>query len=262
MINRDELEGKCTRSAMVSINGIVEAARNTAGTVMVVVFGSQARGTATARSDLDVLYVAQNRHVELYDLFEKAIRRPQGIEKHSLFGHTAHSIKKKMNIYGTMEYWAMREGAIIYLDDKRAGSVLRRLVDYEDDASLLSACAGEWLKIAERYYSDGATYEKKYRRDDDFTCHMMYLSISSMIKSMLVLDGIRFPFTRTLKPLYDLLPDKSMIVDACSLDLISTWQEGPVHKNHQETVQALRLTQNIYSDTKKRILDGRGTIGY
>ena len=258
MMNHNGLE-KCTRKAKVSINAVAMEARKTPDVVMVVVFGSQARGTATPHSDLDVLYVKRNRRAKLYDLFEKAIRRPQGIDRYTLFDHTAHSIKKKMNVYGTMEYWAMREGVIVY-QSRQAGPILKRLANYDHDS--LSACTREWFRTAEKYYADGVSYEEKYRRDDDFTCHMMYLSVTSLIKSVLVHNEIRFPFSRTLKPLYDLLPDKSTITNTCSLDLISSWQEGPVHKSHHEAMQAARLAQKIYSDTEKSLRNVGRTVGY
>lgn len=246
----------CTSEARISIETLRDMARLTPNITLMVVFGSHARGDATPTSDLDIIYVKKRSDPLLYGELEKSIRR-SGMHAHTLVPHTAASLRKDMNLYGTMEYWAMCEGVVIYDNgsSQAGGSILQHMIRYDSDT--VRVCAPLWMQVAQSYITTSMAYERRNRRDNGFRCHALYMAVASIIKAILTHNRILFPFTRTLRPLYNMLPDKSIINDVCGLDTILGWErrviDGVDRKTHSEAVEASGLTKRIHANTRQSL---------
>ena len=249
------LNAGCTLEARECVEALRGLAHRAPNMALMVLFGSHARGDATAKSDLDVLYVERRSDQQLFGELEKTIRR-SGM-RYTIVPHTATTLKREMNLYGRMEYWAMREGVVIH-DGSRAGkSILRHVIQYGPDT--VRACAPQWMRVARAYINTGAKFGRDGR--DGLRCHALYFAVASIVKAILTHNGVLFPFTRILRPLYDILPDKSIIDDVCYLDRVLSWEcrviDGAGRKTHSEAAEAARLTKNIYENANKS-MHGKG----
>ena len=236
----------CTPEVRAAVEALRGVARDS-NVAMMVVFGSQARGDARSDSDLDMLYVM--RHSDPFDEIDEAIKQ-SGVHS-TIIPHTAASLKREMNLYGRMEYWAMREGVVIH-DGTRAGSILRHVVRHDSDS--VRACAPRWMRVARSYFTSIKAYERRGGRDNGFRCYMSYFAAASAIKAILTHNGVLFPFTRTLRPLYEMLPDRSIVDDVCGLDTVQSWERRPSDRDNRtrsEALEASKLAKIIYVNADK-----------
>ncbi len=106
-VNELECTGKAKTALAEIIGGIPEKS------LAVLVFGSQARGDATERSDLDIMNVVER----LEDGIWPTITDDDGNEviKTTMLPETLESMKRCVNVYGTTEYNAFREGKLLHV---------------------------------------------------------------------------------------------------------------------------------------------------
>ena len=187
--------------------------------LLLVVFGSQVRGTETPQSDLDILYMTRGERWALDEAIRQtALGASGGVGAVSVFAHTPQSVRKFANLYGTMEYEVLRGiGGVktLYRSesvDDMLGSILR-----EPD---LVQCASRWLQLAEEiiFHSTSPLSQKKISRLVGLTCFDMYKAIGNILRACLMSAGVRFPFTRDLSLLYDMLPTAEMRASLSFLD--------------------------------------------
>lgn len=121
---------------------------------------------------------------------------------------TTRTVKKRWNLYGMMEYWAMAEGVVIYGRQPHAGRLLDQYHAITDKEA-----SKRWLAVAEKTMREGINYRNHLtkQRDTNFSCFMMHSAIEEALRALLLHHGTRFPFARDCRPLYEMLPDRSVI---------------------------------------------------
>ena len=166
--------------------------------LLLSVFGSQVRGTERSDSDLDVLFVTRTSKTSCYPAVRDTITKaPGGVGKATVIPHTPDTIAGTANVYGTVEWGVLREdGARTLWRSADFDIKLHPEIDY-------GYSAGRWLDMARK-----AIFPKTDNsgRWPGSACFRMHLAICSLLRAGLLSAGIRFPFTRDVRVLYEMLP--------------------------------------------------------
>ena len=227
-----------------SLRAIRAACGRNPDSVLLMLFGSRARGGASGKSDADFYHIVRkDKWADAnYGVVDRAGRMPSGLRRYTVLVDTTRTFKKYGNLYGTAEYWALLEGHVVY-EAPGAGRVKSGIVDYS--RADVRECAPRWLGLARRHLSEARTYADKYRGgrvDADFSCHMARKSIEDSVKAVLLHDRVKFPFVRSLRALCGLHPSVSRITKELDLGRVDGW-----HARHKRG-RAHPLTQNDYDD--------------
>ncbi|MDE0090599.1 MAG: hypothetical protein OXP12_04500 [Thaumarchaeota archaeon] len=230
-----------------SLRAIQVACDRNPDSVLLVLFGSRARGGASGKSDADFYHIVRKDKWSdaNYGVVDRSGRVPSGLQRYTVLVDTIRTFEKYGNLYGTAEYWALREGHVVY-EAPGAGRVKSRIIDYSK--ADVRVCAPRWLGLARRHLSEGRTYADKYRDgrvDADFTCHMARKSIEDSAKAVLLHDRVKFPFVRSLRVLCGLHPPVSQMTKDLDLDRVDSW-----HARHRRG-RARPLTRNDYDDAMR-----------
>lgn len=187
--------------------------------LLFAVFGSQVRGTETARSDLDVLYVTRRKSQSFYNTVRRTILgAPGGVKAVSIFDHTPQTIKRFANLYGTVEYGVLRGNGGVKVLYKSESADLDSVMKGPPEADN-EWCAKQWMKLSEGIIFHGP--ENGPQSPPGLTCFLMRQSIDYLLRACLLSAGIKFPFTRDMGELYEMLPsEKRMSLD---LDALAHW---------------------------------------
>jgi hypothetical protein len=173
------------------------------------IFGSQVRGDARPDSDLDVLVVSRN---DLCDTIRNIIlEAPGGVKTTTIISHTPETIREPSNVYGYIEYHALRgEGAHTLYRSADFDVQLHTEVNYEYSAK-------RWLELATQRLSSH-TLDSQYGS----TCCKMHAVIWFLLRSLLVSNHILFPYdTRDIRELYELLPSRPPL----DVDKVVGWRD-------------------------------------
>lgn len=206
-----------------SISTLRQNLPNHRDTVMVVLFGSQARGDQRPDSDIDILHVVKGnchrwdqRH---FDAIRNALKRVWSPRKKdvNVMVENTRSIKKRWNLYGMMEHRAISEGRIVYKQQPYADRLLGQYRELPD-----AEAARRWVLLAKKVMNEGARYRVDGRMDYGFSCQMMHDAVDGALRALLLHNGVRFPFVRDCGPLYGMLPDRS-VVGPHDMDRIARW---------------------------------------
>ena len=225
---------RTNKRTRVAISRLQRAMPEHEDTVLLMLFGSRARGDYRRGSDIDLLHIVKgncNRWDQKhFDIVRRSIgdawtTAAAAIKQINVMVETTRSVKKRWNLYGMMEYWAMAEGVVIYGRQPHADRLLsqyRAITDQE--------ASRRWLELSKRHIGEGTSYSKKYNGgapDIHFTCFMMYRAIEDAVKSILLYHGIRFHFTRILDDMCGLLPDgpAAAAINAWDTERIQDWWE-------------------------------------
>ena len=165
--------------------------------LLLTVFGSQVRGTALPDSDLDLLFVAKNYEsaVQTHNTISHAIRSRTSA---TILGHSVDTIKKPANLYGTPEYAVLR-GINTHVILQQPGNIphVNKKINYV-------WCAAQWLKIAADTLWPPS--DAPIKKEEKF--FYMYRTIDHLFMACLLHHHIKFPFTRNIHQLYELLPSQ------------------------------------------------------
>ena len=246
-----------------SLRAIRTACSSNTNSVLVMLFGSRARGGATRGSDADFYHVVRkNKWADTsYDVISRAGRVPNGLRRYTVLTDTTRTFEKYGNLYGTAEYWALREGRVIY-EGRGARNVKSGIIDYSK--ADVRVCAPRWLTMANRHLSEGSTYASRYnggRADADFVCHMARKSIEDSVKAVLLNDRIRFPFVRDLRALCGMSTCASRMTKELDLGRADGWhmrwnrgrkRTGPLTRNDSD--YAVRSAQFIYEKAANMVV--------
>lgn len=233
---------------------LLAAARLHTDVKMLLVFGSQARGDASPGSDLDVLYVSAGADLDIHSKLSLPLRRCG--QKYTLLPTTMSYLKKTMNLYGKMEYWAVRQGVLAYAADSDVeklwlAQVKEKSIRYTPET--VGRCAPGWLAVARRYEAQACRRGGRYDAlDDAFRCHMLYLAADAATKALLVHHGTMFPFVRDLGTLHGLLPENEPAMP--DIDEVSGWNRAAAEPaGGADFAKALARWQAISASVHGRI---------
>lgn len=250
-----EYSGRLRRS----LRAIRAACSGNADSVLLVLFGSRARGTASTNSDADFYHIVRKDKWAgaNYGAISRAGRVPGGLRRYTVLTDTTRTFRKYGNLYGTAEYWALREGHVIY-EARGADRVKSGVVDYSK--ADVRGCAPRWLSLAKRHLSEGRTYTDKHGRvDADFTCHMARKSIEDSVKAVLLNARVKFPFVRDLRALCDMQPLASRMTRGLDLERVDGWHmrwkrrlARPLAQDDYD--EAIRSAQSIYEKAASMVI--------
>ena len=240
-----------------SLRAIRDTCSKNPDSVLLVLFGSRARGTASMRSDVDLYHIVRKDKWadSNWSAISSAGRVPNGLQRYTVLTDTTQTFKKYGNLYGTAEYWALREGHIIY-EARGADRVKSNIIDYS--RADVRVCAEQWLNLAKQHLSEGRTYvDNDGNMDVDFTCHMARKSIEDSVKAVLLNSRVKFPFVRDLRVLNDMLPLASRMMMGLDLERVDEWhwRQRYTHSlTWGDYDEAVRSAQSIYEKASNVII--------
>lgn len=188
------------RCGTASVNAILEALPFGMHDDLLLfsIFGSQARGTERPDSDLDALFVTRTSEASRYAAIrDTIIEAPGGVTKATIIPHIPETVTRTANVYGTVEYGVLREeGARTLYRSADFDIPLHPEIDYEYGAV-------RWLQMAEKHIFPEKDYSGQWPGS---TCFWLYMAIGNLLRAGLMCAGVRFPFTRDIHVLYEMLP--------------------------------------------------------
>lgn len=216
--------------------------------LLLSIFGSQVKGTETIQSDLDVLFVVRTEFLSFYKIIHDTIRgTPDGIKEVSILPRTTKTIRKSCNVYGSVEYSVLRENDAITLYRSADFDVpLDTEIDYE-------YCAERWLHLAEKTIFPKQRYlESK----PGLNCFHMRNAIDYLLRTNLMSIKVRFPFTRKVRVLYEMLPPERR--PPLELATIESWERYREDRDDDSRTEfdvqvATTMAKNVYEFTSKII---------
>lgn len=205
------------RRARASVKALQEALPSHPDTVAAYVTGSHAHGTATERSDLDIYHIVRRDkwNQENYSIISDAVGDRIKVD---VVVDSMKSFGKSVNMYGSFEYWATRDGIVIYED---GSADWRTVLDSIRDVCLPD-CSERWLEFAMGCMNDADAYLQDGGRGNSFPCILYRRAISASLMAALTHDNVRFPFTKQLADMAGLLHDRS-VVRGHRLDMTDQW---------------------------------------
>ena len=236
--------------ARKAVEALREALPSNPDTVVMYVAGSQARGTATERSDLDIYHVVRGskRLQKHYDV----VRNAAGvhIKQVDVVVDTLETFDRNANLYGSFEYRAVRDGVLVYEDKSGDGrlTVRNMIVDVH-----LPDCTAQWLKFAKQHIDTGESYVRRGGRTHSLPCIMCAKSINASLMAALTHDNIRFKSTGRLADMAALLRDRS-IIHGHDMDMADRWKRVWIDNTRltlEDQKEAMRMAGSIHLAVKE-----------
>ena len=217
--------------------------------LLLSVFGSQARGTERPDSDLDVLFVTRTSKTSCYPAVRDTITEtPGGVSKATVIPHTPDTVTKTANVYGTIEWGVLRgDGAKTLYRSPDFDVKLHPEIDYDYGA-------GRWLAMAEKQIFPKVDNSGSWPAS---ACFRMYVATCSLLRAGLLSAKMKFPFTRDIRVLYEMLPpERRPPLDVGAVEAIrERYKENSDEKSwSQADVRAARdLARQAYWFTSRMV---------
>lgn len=228
-----------------AVNAIREALRLNSDTVAAYVAGSHARGAATKHSDLDVYHVVRGEKWNGANW--SIIWESVGDMNVDVVVDSMESIGRTVNVYGSFEYQAARDGIILYSDGSADWYKILSMIKYD---VCLPECAPKWFNLAKQFKDAGDHGLRTGRRLDNMGICMYYRrSAYASIMAMLTHDDIKFEYTKRLTDLAGILRDGS-VISGHELSVFDDWVPSFTRSHKSvpvgELLAAARVAQSIY----------------
>ena len=225
-------------ASLAAIRAALPFNRPDAKLLYMAAFGSQVRGTERPDSDLDIFYVVDDRSFGFDMAVKRAGRRaPGGMQDINTFSYSLSDIREHANLYGSPIHDVLR--GIGGVDAMYRAGRFDHLIAEPD----LDWCAAEWLNIADIHLGRAAG------RDNGFACFHASLVIDYSLRSCLLHYGTRFPRTRDVRVLYDMLPPSGVQLD---FEAVNYWRDHVKHpdnpyseKDARAAMEAARRTRDL-----------------
>ena len=207
------------------------------------VFGSQVSGTERVDSDLDIMFVVRSNAWGFWlKTREVVYGAPGGVEKTTVRPHTPETAQAMANVYGSVEYDVMRGNGSREL--YRADSFR---VDLHDEVNCEYG-ARKWLEMAKWEIFPDGEYTRQYT---GLECFTMAKAIYFLFRSNLLSMGVKFPLTRDIRALYEMLPpERRPPVD---IDALEKWAGYPERRDEgiprAELDGAMEMARRAYDFT-------------
>lgn len=224
-----------------SVNAVLDALPFGMGDdlLLLSVFGSQVRGTERPDSDLDILFVVRTSEASRYKaIYDTVTGTPGGVGDATIIPHIPETIARTANVYGTVEWGALREeGAITLWRSPDFGVELHRQIDYRYGAR-------RWLEMAEdRIFPEGGG-EPDHPALDTATGYLL--------RACLLAAGVRFPYTRDVRELYGMIPSgmrPRMEIDAVAAALEGGDAAEPVRRAYRSAHRVVAAARPAFYAT-------------
>ena len=245
--------------ARASISALQRALSSNPDTIQAYVTGSQADGTATETSDLDIYHVVRGnkwlqRH---YDIIRHAVADRMKVD---VVVDSLETVGRHASLYGSYEYWAAHNGILVYEDRSNNDDWLKVRDAITDDVHLPD-CAGRWLEFAKRHMDASESYVRDGGRGNSLPCVIYAKSISASLMAALTHDNIPFRFTRRLADLAGMLRDRSITrghrIDMADWWRKHAWEAGADRFTTKDRQDAARMADSIYYAANKYVKHGR-----
>lgn len=214
----------------VAIDKMVERIVDGFNPLRIILFGSQARGTADKRSDIDLLVVMENgidRHNSDLELMRAIADLP--VDR-TVLSTTPEHIDGVTG--ASVVYYALREGVILY----------------ERSHSAVDA-AGYWFRYAA---ADMVFVDTKLNATPPVACRIAHRAALNAFRAALALEHVKIPFTHDLNVLRTLLPDnwavKSADADLARITLLSGDEKRAPHlqQTEHDMSSVKRMVRNVF----------------
>ena len=228
------------------LTNLVNQLREEPYVIRLILFGSQARMDADKDSDIDLLVIVDEKN----DRFETycMIKYMLDWKDTSVVVETPSTIKHHGKMRGCIQYYAVREGLVLYQRDDSDQLIgdINNAVHAEQTEY--------WLAVAEAKLKEAT----KFKRDRVLSCFRIYESIGASIKAMLAHEQVNYEFTRDLNKMNELL------LNRFDHDLIraSTWRGSfkPLKPREnkvtdQDVNDGVTMAIKIYDESKHRCIN-------
>ena len=242
--------------ARASISALRMALPSNPDTIQAYVAGSQADGTATETSDLDIYHIVSG---------DKWAQKHRNIIRDAVGGRMAvdivvdspETVAGHVCLYGSFEYQAAHRGILIYENRENAG--WRAVRDAVAADVCLPDCVERWLEFAKQHLDIGNSDMREHGRDIPWPCLMYAMSVRASLAAALTHDNIRFRFTKRLADMAYMLRDHS-ITRGHHLDMMDGWGPSASHVRRtrptaDDAKNAARMADAIYNSARAYTAD-------
>ena len=234
--------------ARASVSALQGALPSNPDTIQVYVAGSQADGTATETSDLDIYHIVSgDKWAQKHrDIIRDAVG---GRMKVDIVVDSPETVAGHVCLYGSFEYQAAHGGILIYENRENGG--WRAVRDAVAADVCLQDCVERWLEFARQHLDIGNSDMREHGRDIPWPCLMYAMSVRASLAAALTHDNVRFRFTRRLADMAHMLRDRSMI-HGHRLNMMDGWGPSASHVRRtrptaDDAKNAARMADAIYN---------------
>lgn len=208
----------CSEKVRLNLQRVVDnLSKNTA---MVFLTGSQALGTTTPESDIDLYLIVRGDKWERQHLAPHMTPEKLGLDmKVDVTVNTMQEACKHVKKYGCFHYWAARNGILIYDDGSVESKTIHDIIRQE--VSVLESVA-LWSENADNLIKSVTSLNIKDAKHAKMDLRLCAQTIQACLSVALLRAGIMFGQKRTTVQLAALLPDDTL-VHGIDLERVDGW---------------------------------------
>ena len=224
-------------------------------TVIMFLTGSQAWGTATQTSDIDIYHIVRGDRWDEQHI--APFITPAKLGLNMVVDATVNDIQtacKRIKRYGGFHYWAAHNGIIIYDDNSAQSKKIHGIINSPLDTSESAAL---WLESADEMVNTVNRINTKYVyfKPDTLNLRDCARAIQACLCAALLRDNILFGRKVSIYDLASLFPNKEL-VRGIDLQMVDGWllrkrEDGVTYCNNGEYAAAVDIVNTIYERLKE-----------